>query len=222
MINTLNSLIQKRNELEISRVKEQEDFQKTFENEIEKAFKKKFPKRKFSMQSSFKNNQPEHGEIFNTFNQEAKKIYDRQIEEYQDIKEKIHDLCDKINEIPKADEWILVDTIYRGAYRSMGWSEFKYSKFAAQQIVDLAECFGLEAKMELEGELYIHVYAKTTNAGREILVSKPFRSLKEWMKACWNSGVNPRVYNPFLPNDLEEKIGIDHFGRDIVGKDIKE
>ena len=41
---------------------------------------------------------------------------------------------------------------------------------------------------------------------------KPVQSFKDQIKSCWKRGVNPRVYNPFLPAGLEEKLGLDYFG----------
>lgn len=37
-------------------------------------------------------------------------------------------------------------------------------------------------------------------------------TLREWVKQCWGSGVNPRVYMPLLPVGYEAKEGLDFFG----------
>ena len=39
---------------------------------------------------------------------------------------------------------------------------------------------------------------------------------RDWLKACWGVGANPRVFNPFLPHGLEEKWGLDYFGGEIA------
>lgn len=49
----------------------------------------------------------------------------------------------------------------------------------------------------------------------EVLRRLPGPSPREWLKACWRNGINPRVINPYLPHGLEAKLGIDHQGRDI-------
>ena len=41
--------------------------------------------------------------------------------------------------------------------------------------------------------------------------------LREQVRRSWARGVNPRVFNPFLPHGYEEQEGIDYFGRDLRG-----
>jgi len=48
----------------------------------------------------------------------------------------------------------------------------------------------------------------------EILKRVHAQTVRDWLKACWGAGVNPRVYSPYLPHGLEEKYGIDYFGRE--------
>lgn len=38
---------------------------------------------------------------------------------------------------------------------------------------------------------------------------------REEVRLCWKLGVNPRVYNPFLPHGFEEREGLDYFGNDL-------
>lgn len=40
----------------------------------------------------------------------------------------------------------------------------------------------------------------------------PGADLVEQVRLCWARGVNPRVYNPFLPHDFESKHGLDYHG----------
>ena len=47
----------------------------------------------------------------------------------------------------------------------------------------------------------------------EILKRSPAPSLVEQVRLCWARGVNPRVYNPFLPHGFEEKHGISYAGK---------
>ena len=41
------------------------------------------------------------------------------------------------------------------------------------------------------------------------------QSLREWVRQCWERGVNPRVSMPFLPQSFEEENGLDFFGGDL-------
>ncbi len=36
--------------------------------------------------------------------------------------------------------------------------------------------------------------------------------LVDWVQACWKRGVNPRVYDPFLPHGFEQRHGLDFHG----------
>lgn len=51
-----------------------------------------------------------------------------------------------------------------------------------------------------------------TRVDVEILKRRPGPSLREQIRQCWARGVNPRVFNPWLPVGLEEKLGLDYFG----------
>lgn len=46
-------------------------------------------------------------------------------------------------------------------------------------------------------------------------------TLREFLKACWGNGLNPRVLSPMIPHGLEEKYGIDYFGNDIKTEPTK-
>lgn len=49
----------------------------------------------------------------------------------------------------------------------------------------------------------------------EIIKRKPGLTTREWVKACWKTGINPRVLNPWLPVGYEERNGIDYAGNDV-------
>lgn len=40
-------------------------------------------------------------------------------------------------------------------------------------------------------------------------------SMKEWLMLSWRHNCNPRVFNPFVPYGLEEKLGLDYFGNEV-------
>ena len=97
-----------------------------------------------------------------------------------------------------------------------------YAKGHAESILDEAIFNGLIAEVRTEGEsrsyrggIYYQdyaVWAATSLQGWRLLRYKPKLSLCEWVRLCWKRGVNPRVYNPFLPVGYEEKVGLDFFG----------
>lgn len=56
----------------------------------------------------------------------------------------------------------------------------------------------------------VRVWAHPCDA--EILPDLPAPPLREQVRLCWKAGVNPRVFNPFLPHDYEERVGLDYCG----------
>jgi len=49
----------------------------------------------------------------------------------------------------------------------------------------------------------------------ELIRHRSGLTLREFVKGCWRRGLNPRVYNPFLPHGLEERLGVTYQGRDV-------
>ena len=98
-----------------------------------------------------------------------------------------------------------------GLYSSQGWGADRYCKNDAEGKAEQARLSGLDAQVRFEEGEYC-IYANTDGAGWDFAMRKPVQSFKDQIKSCWKRGVNPRVYNPFLPAGLEEKLGLDYFG----------
>ena len=114
----------------------------------------------------------------------------------------------------------LYQIIDSGNYISQGFGCMRYTKNAARLIADKALFYGLDAKVLPYGKKYgdcqdYSVWINTTDIGCRILDYKPNIPIKNWIKLCWKRGVNPRVYNPYLPYDIEKKLGINYFGNDV-------
>ncbi len=60
-----------------------------------------------------------------------------------------------------------------------------------------------------------NVYANCDATTCEIVRRKPGLTLRDWVKAQWKRGVNPRVISPFLSPDYEAKNGLDYFGGEL-------
>ncbi len=112
-------------------------------------------------------------------------------------------------------------------YMSQGYGASRYAERQAQMVADKARFHGLTAEVRPEGPARTEsrwgityqdyaVWVNTDEDGWKLLERKPEVPLKEWLRLCWKRGVNPRVYNPFLPAGLEEKLGIDYFGNDVT------
>lgn len=125
--------------------------------------------------------------------------------------------------IPKAGPETRVTSVSSTSYNSQGFGAGRYAESAARTYVDRAEQVGIKARVEREEVKYPSVKGSYLNfvvwaevegpVDVEILKRRDL-NLREWMKSCWGRGVNPRVYNPFLPVGLEERLGLDYHGND--------
>jgi len=128
-------------------------------------------------------------------------------------------------------EMVQVDFVYSGAYRSQGFGAMKYAHSAADTKVEMGirySAHGIQAEKRLLGDEIdcgwgirlqdIGIFANVNACGWDLIRRKPAIPVREWLKSCWKRGVNPRVYNPFLEHGLEERLGIDFFGNDIVSE----
>lgn len=114
---------------------------------------------------------------------------------------------------------------------TVGFGATAYAQSSAELREQEAKALGLETRIDRESQKaqfrtfysvadeYVTFKVMVKVHGEDdiaLLDRKPGMSLREWMKACWSRGKNPRVYNPYLPPGLEEKLCIDYFGRDLV------
>jgi len=69
----------------------------------------------------------------------------------------------------------------------------------------------MQAKRVSHDDFVIVVYSDDILAAQRA----PQLPAREWVRMCWKNGANPRVYNPFIPADFEEKHDLDLFGNDL-------
>jgi hypothetical protein len=91
--------------------------------------------------------------------------------------------------------------------------------------MDKALSFGIQARVEKvtipsmiikTGIVSFHVTALVSDPIDVVIIKNKKELLRDWLKNCWKRGVNPRVYNPWLPVGLEDKMGLDYFGNEKV------
>ena len=142
---------------------------------------------------------------------------------FDGLKEKLHGILVEQEPEPSEDEWYPVTTSWVSTYSTQGFGANSYARGAAETRAD--EC--REGSPEIEIRV---VYKNEENGLEEYVVEarvastleaqivrlrmKPPR-LRDWVKSCWARGVNPRVYQPFLPHGFEEENGLDYFGNDV-------
>jgi len=162
-----------------------------------------------------------------------------QLRKFDDRERKINKLLDGLaKELPVqvSKNWKKYDSVWESTYSSQGFGSYKYAKERAEKIADDIKVNGVPVKIEIEtkkfegsGSIFssrnshstFNIYVKADKVNREILKRKPGVTFREWIRLCWKRGVNPRVYNPFLPHGLEEKLEIDYFGNDLRKGEVK-
>lgn len=116
-------------------------------------------------------------------------------------------------DVPKSERMQHVTTHYKSTWSTQGYGAENYARNAAQQEIDRIEANGYTGELRVcpggQFEVLVNV---ATRDDWDILRLKPGLSLAEQIRLCWKRGVNPRVYQPFLPHGLEEKLGIDFQG----------
>lgn len=141
----------------------------------------------------------------------------------KELERQLDELAEKIVPQP-GDEWNLWRDVSTSSYGSQGYGATHYAKAAAENTADTARMYRLEADvrprysertprdMYAGGAVGFGVWVKASVVDLAILDRKPGPGLREWVRLCWARGVNPRVYNPWLPFGYEEQAGLDYFG----------
>jgi hypothetical protein len=120
-------------------------------------------------------------------------------------------------------DWYALELRSTWDYSTQGFGALHYAEGAVQFTADVARALGFVDGVDL---VVLRVPYHTEDAWLaavrvedaidvEIVKRSPPPPLREQVRLCWKRGVNPRVYNPFLPHGYEEQVGIDYFGRDL-------
>ena len=114
------------------------------------------------------------------------------------------DAADKIDLTPQAEETI-VDS------RSPDHNQTQSHKYATAPLdrkADLLKAYGFTARIEPESYQSgdgVYRYVLISNAAEyqlEAVNRMGFENLTEWAADMWKRGVNPQVYNPWLPDQV--------------------
>ncbi len=115
-------------------------------------------------------------------------------------------------EVKKAETLILFESTYAGAWVSSGT---EYPRGHVTMRADMLKQAGYVAEVRKGPGSYDLWVGVEEQLDLEILKRQPVGwTLREWVKQCWSRGLNPRVYQPFLPWGYEESVGMDQFGRE--------
>ena len=124
-------------------------------------------------------------------------------------------------------EWTLFERRDDGSYSTQGFGAGRYAQASAEMSADVARQFNIPVEVRrIEPTRYTkeyglpvggcwEVYVRADAITCEVLRRKPGPTLLESVRLCWKRGVNPRVFNPYLPFGYEEKVGLDFFGNEV-------
>lgn len=201
---------------------EMQSLNEGFKEERESLYKAQYPRRKYDGNKAAA--EPWFDEVYEKWKSKADILADK----YNDFKQKaeahLQELA-KSTAVPTTDEMVEIARASGGSYHTQGYSANKYAMGSAQSDADKAEYHGLRAEVRtiekekadnwgISYETY-GVFANTNEQGLALLDFKESPPLREQVRLSWKRGVNPRVYNPFLPHGYEEEEGIDYFGNDL-------
>jgi hypothetical protein len=147
--------------------------------------------------------------------------------EHKALLRRLSDLAHHAEVRPAGPEgyWYALEMRTSWDYSTQGFSALQYAQGAVQLIADVARGLGFVDGVDLvvllvpyeKTEAWLAAVRVEDAIDVEIVKRSPPPPLREQVRLSWARGVNPRVFNPFLPHGYEEQVGIDHFGRDLRG-----
>jgi hypothetical protein len=157
--------------------------------------------------------------------------------EREALKKRLDDLAEKIEITPEMKlaektQWALYGSRSTGDYSTQSLGAETYARGAAKNLLADVTLHGVEAEIREDRRepniccgwsmpsVTFQVYAACDATVCEIVRRKPGMTLVEWVRRCWASSTNPRVYQPFLSADFEAKNGLDYFGGYVKKKEV--
>lgn len=162
------------------------------------------------------------------FKERAQAIDDAQRQQREIEREALETLADQA-EVRSGDKQLILYTAWSSTYSSQGFGATSYARGAAEQHADVVRFYNIAVDVVevnacsveswpnssmrwADFNVVVHVESELDV---EILQRKPGLPLREQVRLCWKRGVNPRVYNPYLPAGYEEKVGLDYHGGEV-------
>lgn len=121
---------------------------------------------------------------------------------------------------PTAPDTLLkVYEVWDATYQSQGFGAGTYARNAAElEVADRLRLAGIPCEVVRSDEIkgYLVRAAVWCDVDVDLCRHLPAPSLRQQVALCWQRGVNPRVYDPFLPHGYEQSVGLDYQGRDVA------
>jgi hypothetical protein len=189
-----------------------------YKEAIVDAARRKYPRRKYSadnLKKVGKDLGDEHEKIYQAFQEKARALVEQQASETKRLKELVTSIASKLKP-RRGSERFTYASHWISTYRSQGYGAERYTGGLADIDLGFVESHGIEAAVVHDSnglDSYDVLVMVEDSIDVEILKAQDF-SIRDFLKACWSRALDPRVFNPYLPHGLEEKLGIDFQGRD--------
>ncbi len=158
---------------------------------------------------------------------------DKLIAEYERRKEaldaQISALVPELAVRPGEHKRVVLD-VWVSSFSTQGYGAGMYAKAKAELIAEEAAGHGIETEVIPKKDesppipgvprsndpvAYQAVAYVKDESDAWLLGLKPLWDLREAVKRAWAKGVNPRVFNPYIPHGFEQENGLDYQGNDL-------
>lgn len=144
----------------------------------------------------------------------AKDLIIRHEKEKDDVKNYLINFAKEYNPEP-LDYHLVIETARAGDYSSQGGGASRYAENSLQENLTLLKLLGYDAEIVEESKSKVGHYqiempnyalkANITQFDFWCISKLHFISVLNWAFLCWENGVNPKVYFPFLSQDDYDK-----------------
>jgi hypothetical protein len=185
-------------------------FDERFNNELIEIFKQKFPKKKkidLNLLDS---------EIIEPVKERYQSIvvaaYKAKIKQI-DLLRKLLDQLAESTLVGSSEEMHMIKLSSASNYSSQGWGANKYARSALNHDYEMLKGCGYEVEIrqslawdDPKCDWYNYeLWANLEDWQFDCLIRQQKFDPLTWAIGCWKKGVNPRVYNPFLSNEVWDK-----------------
>lgn len=191
--------------------------QEDYRNDVIHRFRQAYPKAKnptFAKASDSLGDKLQ--EVLKPYLEESRKITAQTELTVQSLTAKLSELAPLISLYPQVEESVYAVTMSDDFRTQSG--PLGYARGRAEIHIDELAKVGVIGRVVQFGdhfEVRVPLDPVRIEVVKVLLASGKGFTLREFLKACWGHGVNPRVLSPQIPHGLEERYGLDYFGNEV-------
>jgi hypothetical protein len=175
--------------------------------ELNAVAKAKYPKRKKVTWEVL--SEEETNPTIEKYKRWIKIIWDKKSFQADKMNDLLYSLAATVEIIP-SEEYFMLQSSGASAYNSQGWGANKYAENALERYKKVLEDKNIEFEIRKKPEwddakcdrYEFQLWGKLEPWRWDALLRCTKYSLLEWAVGCWRGGVNPKVYNPYLPDAI--------------------